>query len=81
MPRVAKKYSIDQFIIARVRKMRLEHGYSQLDLAVHLELSSGYISHIESPRYRAKYNLGHLNELAKLFKCSPRDFLPDRPLR
>jgi len=27
-----------------------------------------------------KYNLIHLNELAKLFKCSPRDFLPEKPL-
>lgn len=60
--------------------MRDKDGITQEDIAVHLNLSTGFIGHIESPNFRAKYNIQHLNELAKLFKCSPRDFLPDKPL-
>lgn len=60
--------------------MRLEKGLSQDDVALHLELSKGYIGHIESPKFIAKYNTFHLNELAKLLKCSPKDFLPEKAL-
>lgn len=60
--------------------MRMERNLSQDDIAIHLDLSKGYIGHIESPNFIAKYNTGHLNELAKLFKCSPRDFWPEKPL-
>ena len=50
------------------------------DIAIHLNVSPGFISHIESPHRRAKYNNTHLNELAKVFKCSPKDFFPEKPL-
>ena len=35
---------------------------------------------IENPKHRAKYNLSHINKLARIFQCSPKDFLPDKPL-
>ena len=54
-------------------------GISQKELAYLLEMSIGFIGNIENPKYRAKYNLNHLNELAKIFKCSPKDFLPEKP--
>jgi hypothetical protein len=63
------KNKIDWFIIDQVREKRLTKGLSQDD-----------IGHIESPNFIAKYNTGHLNELAKLFKCSPKDFMPEKPL-
>ena len=53
---------------------------TQEDIAIHLNLSTGFIGHIQSSNYRAKYNSQHLNELAKLFKCSPKDFMPEKPL-
>ena len=53
---------------------------SQEELAIHLNLSRGFIGHIESPNFIAKYNLEQLNLIAKLFKCSPRNFLPENPL-
>ncbi len=68
------------FIVNRVREMRLERGLSQEHIAVHLKLSVGFIGHIESPNFIAKYNAMHLNELAKLFKCSPKDFWPEKPV-
>ena len=44
------------------------------------KLYPGYIGHIESPNFRAKYNIGHLNELAKLFKCTFKDPFPAKPV-
>ncbi|MBN8833413.1 MAG: hypothetical protein ABS68_01205 [Niastella sp. SCN 39-18] len=60
--------------------MRLKRNLTQTDIAVHLNLSVGFVGHIESPKFRAKYNTIHLNELAKLFECSPRDFFPKEPI-
>ncbi len=80
MSKTNLKNKIDWFIINQVREMRITKGISQDDVAVHLNLSKGYIGHIESPNFRAKYNTSHINELAKLFKCSPKDFLPEKPL-
>lgn len=74
------KTKIDLYIIEQVKKKREDANLHQDDVAIHLNLSPGFISHIESPNQRAKYNNSHLNELAKLFKCSPRDFLPEKPL-
>ena len=74
------KSKIDLFIVNKVREMRLSRDITQEGLAFHLGLSVGFIGHIESPHFRAKYNAIHLNELAKLFKCSPKDFWPEKPL-
>jgi transcriptional regulator with XRE-family HTH domain len=80
MVKKSSKSKVDQFIISQVVKQRTEHGYTQEDVAIHLNVSTGYIGHIESPNFRAKYNAAQINELAKLFKCSPRDFWPEKPL-
>jgi transcriptional regulator with XRE-family HTH domain len=74
------KSGIDWFIVNKIRQMRSEKGLTQEDIAIHLNLSTGFVGHIESPNFRAKYNTEHLNELAKLFKCSPKDFFPENPL-
>lgn len=74
------KNKIDQYIIEQVYQKRISLSLTQEDIAIHLDLSTGFIGHIESPKYRARYNNQHLNELAKLFKCSPKDFMPEKPL-
>lgn len=74
------KSKIDLYIISQIIRLRNDSGFTQEDIAIHLSVSTGYIGHIESPNFRAKYNIVHLNELAKMFKCSPRDFLPEKPL-
>jgi len=74
------KTKIDWFIISRVKEMRQDFGLEQDDVAIHLGVSNGFIGQIESPNFRAKYNTSHINELAKLFKCSPKDFMPEKPL-
>lgn len=71
---------IEKYIIDRVRERRKELGLTQLDLSQKLDMSDSFISHIESPNRRAKYNINHLNAIAKVLKCSPKDFWPDKPL-
>lgn len=74
---------IEQYIIDRIRERREELGISQENLAFSLGFESqGYISKIEStnPNYDDSYNINHLNEIAKIFKCSPKEFWPELPL-
>ncbi|HMJ48403.1 MAG TPA: helix-turn-helix transcriptional regulator [Ferruginibacter sp.] len=72
--------AIEQYVIDTVKRKRSEKGISQKELAFLIDKSISFIGDIENPKYRAKYNLNHINELAKIFKCSPKDFLPDQPL-
>ena len=74
------KSKIDQFVIDQIKEKRLEKNLSQADLANELGISVGFIGKVESSRYSTHYNLRHLNELAKVLKCSPQDFLPKKPL-
>jgi transcriptional regulator with XRE-family HTH domain len=71
---------IDQYVIDKVRERRKKLKISQQDLAVELECTRGFIGNVENPKYKDKYNLDHLNRIAKLLECSPKDFLPDNPL-
>lgn len=71
---------IEKYIIQRVKEKREEMGYTQILLSQKLNMSDSFVGHVETPKRRAKYNINHLNALSKIFKCSPRDFLPDKPL-
>jgi len=80
MAKEIQKNKVDWFIVNKVKEIRTKKGLSQEDLAAHLNISAAYIGQVESPNFRAKYKTLHLNELAKLLGCSPRDFWPERPL-
>jgi len=71
---------IEKYIIAKVREIRIYKGFSQMALSQKIGMSSSFISHVESPKRRAKYNINHLNAIAKVFECSPKDFWPEKPL-
>ena len=70
---------IEQFVIDTVKEKRMGRNFSQAYLAHQLNVSNGFIGKVESPKYQAKYNLNHINELAKIFQCPPTDFLPPKP--
>lgn len=74
------KSKIDLYVIERVKERRVEKNLSQADLAYELGMSVGFIGKVESPKYPTHYNLKHLNDLAKILKCSPQDFLPKKAL-
>ncbi|WDT67934.1 helix-turn-helix domain-containing protein [Cloacibacterium sp. TD35] len=75
-----KKTKIEQIVIDKIKEIRLSKGFSQDDISVFLNTSRGFIGQIESPKYPSKYNLNHLNTLAKEFDCSIKDFFPDKPI-
>lgn len=72
--------NIEKYIIDKVKVMRIERGLSQLELSQKLEMSDSFISHVEALSKRAKYNINHLNRIAEIFKCSPKDFWPEKTL-
>lgn len=80
MSKQSGKSKIDLYVVGRIREIRRDRNLSQTHIAVQLGVSVGFIGHIESPKFPAKYSVTHLNQLAKLFKCSPKDFWPEKPL-
>ena len=74
------KSDIDLHVIGEVKRLRIEHGFSQAVLAVKLGVSDAFIGQIENPKNISKYNLDQINTLAQIFSCSPKDFLPDKPI-
>ncbi|MBN8876799.1 MAG: helix-turn-helix transcriptional regulator [Sphingobacteriales bacterium] len=74
------KSRIDIYVIDRVKEKRTEKNLSQADLAYELGMSVGFIGKVESSKYTSHYNLKHLNDLARILKCSPQDFLPKKPI-
>ena len=75
------KSAIETFVINKVREMREKEHLSQSELAVKLNVSNGFIGQAESSKSPTKYNLNHLNQLAIIFKCSLKDFMPEEPLK
>lgn len=75
-----KTTDIEEFVIEKVREHRLKLGISQAELAFRIDVSYGFIGKIESRKFSSKYNLNHINKLAKVFNCSPKDFLPETPV-
>lgn len=73
-------HPIDQYIIDAIRKERRRQNISQAMLAYGIGVSRGFIGEVESMKCGAKYSLNHLNEIARYLGCSPRDFLPEKPL-
>lgn len=74
------KTEIDLYVIDRIRFIRIEQKLSQADLAYCIGVSKSFIANVENPRYRAKYNLSHLNEIAKVLNCPIAALLPTQPL-
>lgn len=75
------KSDIEAYVINKVREKREQQNLSQAELAVLLNVSNGFIGQAESSKSPTKYNLNHLNQLAIIFECSVKDFIPEKPLR
>ena len=78
---MAEKSKFELAVIDAVTKVRIEKGYTQDDLAEILDVTRGFIGQVESPNFDSKYNLDHINRLANAMNCSPRDFLPEKPIQ
>lgn len=71
---------LDVYVIDKVKALRkkgIKGKYiSQSELGRLLGFNNSFISHIEM--YRKKYSIETINLLAKIFKCSPKDFFPKK---
>jgi transcriptional regulator with XRE-family HTH domain len=74
------KSPIELYVISKVKELRERAGISQAELAFQLGVSLGFVGQVESLKHKSKYNLNHINKLALIFKCSPSDLLPNRPV-
>jgi len=75
------KTKIEQYVIDKIKEVRMEKGFSQDDIAAFLDTTRGFIGQVESPNHISKYNLNHINKLAVELGCSPKDFLPLNPFQ
>lgn len=71
---------IERYVISKVKEIRETKKVTQEDLSLSIGKNIGFISQIEAPSKKAKYNIVHLNLIAKALNCSPKDFLPEKPL-
>ena len=72
---------IERYVIIRVREIRESNGITQEELSLSIGKNIGFISQIEAPSKKAKYNLIHLNLIAIALGCSIKDFFPDEPIQ
>lgn len=72
---------IERYVIKLVKKIRESKSITQEELSLSIGKNIGFISQIEAPSKKAKYNLIHLNLIAIALGCSIKDFLPDEPIR
>ena len=75
-----KKTKIEQFVIDKIKEIRIAKGFSQEDIASILDTSRGFVGQIESSNHPAKYNINHLNTLAIELGVSIKDFFPELPI-
>lgn len=74
------KSIIDLYVAARIKDLRKAKKMSQLTLATEIGVSHAFIGQVEDPNHKSRYNLIHLNKIAKALSCSPKDFMPDKSL-
>ncbi len=72
---------IERYVIRRIKEVRESKSITQEELSLSIGKNIGFISQIEAPSKKAKYNLIHLNLIAIALGCSIKDFLPDEPIR
>ena len=71
---------IEVFVINKVRELRTDKKVSQAELSYRIGVSVGFIGKIESLKYNSKYNLNHINNIAKALGISPKELLPKESL-
>ena len=74
------KSAIELYIVQKVKEHRKKRKMSQRYLADCLNVSQSFIRNIENENDDTAYNIDHLNEIAKIFDCSIRDFFPEKYL-
>jgi len=71
---------IELYTIERVKQIRKALKISQPVLSRGMGFTRSFIGHVETRSKRAKYNINHLNTIAKILNCSVKDFFPEKAL-
>lgn len=71
---------IEQYIIDRIRKIRMDQGVSQAELANRIDVSNAFIGRVESMKFREKYNFNHVNNIAKALNVRIWEIVPEMPM-
>ena len=74
-----KKTSLELYAMRIVKDKREAAGISQRQLSMDMNLDMGAVGKVEDENDPAKYNINHLNALARYFSCYLWDFFPDEP--
>jgi len=74
------KTEIEQYVIDRVKEIRVKKKISQAKLAHLMDISTGFVGNVENPKHIAKWNLNHLNQISKVLDTPFRDFFPEKGL-
>ncbi len=77
---MGKLSPIEQYVIDKVRDMRIKAGLTQAVLSVAMDLNPRFVGSVERVKTDDKYNINHLNKLAIIFECSIKDFFPEKPI-
>lgn len=72
------KSEIEQYVIDRVKDIRVSKGVSQAKLAHLIDLSVGFVGNVENPKHVAKWNINHLNRISTELDVPFKDFFPER---
>mgnify|MGYP001154351114 CR=1 FL=1 len=78
---MGKASEIEQFVIDKVREIRLLKNIGQKQLSILMGLNGKFVGNVESTKTPDKYNLNHLNKIAEIFECSIKDFFPEKPIQ
>ncbi|KAA6311564.1 hypothetical protein EZS27_037332 [termite gut metagenome] len=74
------KKEIDLYISSVMAKKRLEKGWTQTQIAYYMGVSRVFINDVQNKNKPDHLNVYHINLLAEIFDCSPREFLPEKPI-
>jgi transcriptional regulator with XRE-family HTH domain len=75
-----EKKEIDLYISNVMTKKRLERGWTQTQIALYMGVSVVFINAVQNRNKPDHLNVYHINLLAEIFNCSPREFLPETPI-
>ena len=74
------KSAIELMIVRKVKELRLQSGTSMAALADPLDVNYQFISQIEDETSSKAYNIDHVNSIAKFFKCTLWELIPQKPI-
>ena len=75
------KTEIQLYVINKVKELRKAANLSQEKLSLELKLDSSFVGHAERLKREEKYNLNHINEIAKYFDVPIASLFPPQYLK